>query len=159
MPITTKTGDNGYSHWQGKKVAKNSPLLQCVGSLDELQSFLGLLKVKLPDYQQVLNQIQLDLWGISGELAYQIPYSSIETSISLIERKIKQFEDNLPVLSKFITPGKNEAEAISHICRTIARRSERDLITLENNQLINKGFLIYLNRLSDFLFLLARTQN
>lgn len=159
MSITTKTGDDGYSRWQGKRVAKNSPLLQCIGSLDELQAFLGLLKAKIPNYQQILDQIQLDLWGISGELAYQTPYPSIKTSIGLIERKIKQFEDDLPVLSKFVTPGKNEAEAISHVCRTIARRSERDLITLENNQLVNKEFLIYLNRLSDFLFLLARAQN
>lgn len=156
MGIITKTGDDGQSRWQGHVVAKNSALLECVGTLDELQAYLGLLKFQAKKYQDLLHLIQTTLWSISGELAYQTNYPNIKSDITSLEDFIHRYEPTLPVLKNFLIPGASPPEALAHVCRTVARRAERTLVTLSQTQTINPDFLVYLNRLSDLLFILAR---
>ncbi len=156
MGITTKTGDDGQSRWQGQVVAKNSALLECVGTIDELQSYLGLLKFQAKKYQELLHQIQISLWSISGELAYNTNYPNIQADITSLENFIHRYEPTLPALKNFLIPGDNPTEALAHVCRTVARRAERTLVTLSQTQKTNSDFLVYLNRLSDLLFILAR---
>lgn len=156
MPITTKTGDDGYSRWQGKVVAKDSTLLACIGDLDELQAFLGLLKSKTKKHVAILNQIQTDLWGISGCLAYGSEYLDLSDSSKSLENYFSVLEAKQPPLSRFVLPGSNINNSLAHICRTIARRTERSIVTLSRTQKISSLFLIYLNRISDFLFILSR---
>lgn len=156
MTITTKTGDDGYSRWQGKVVAKNSSLLACIGDLDELQAFLGLLKSKTKKHVAMLTQIQQNLWGIAGQIAYQTPYPMLQKNLTKQNLYFSKLESEQTPLTHFVVPGTNTNNALAHVCRTITRRAERSLVTLLHTQKIPPLFLIYLNRLSDHLFILSR---
>lgn len=156
MSIVTKTGDDGQSRFLGKVVSKDSALLGCVGTIDELQAFLGLLKLQTSPHTLILNQIQTSLWSISGELVYQTPYLNIDNDLKELENYISKNEKLLPKLTRFIIPGINQSEALAHVCRTIARRAERHLVALHQTNPVNPKFLKYLNRLSDLLFIIAR---
>ncbi len=164
--IYTKTGDNGTTALMGgKRVPKNSVRLHAYGTVDELNSFLGLLKTKVGDeHRATLLDIQQTLFAVGANLATDTTDTPLHESAKISAEKVHQLEknidkmtENLPKLTHFIVYGDNEASAICHICRAVARRAERAILDIENQQVIDAELKKYMNRLSDFLFVLART--
>lgn len=172
MKIYTKTGDKGQtSLLGGQRVNKNHPKLEAYGTVDELNSHIGLLlsfiKKDIQDSEKEQNfllQIQNHLFLLGSHLAclndfdlkkFKVVDFSLE-KISNLEDSIDQLEKNLKPLKNFILPGGSTSSSQAHICRTICRRAERLVATLENQDPIG---LMYLNRLSDYFFVLARHFN
>lgn len=161
--IITRTGDDGSTGLAfGDRVSKASLRIQAMGSVDELNSFIGLLLVEsLPEaIRALLLTIQHDLFDIGGELA--MPEHSIVTEEALLylEEQATLLNRELPPLKEFILPGGSPQAAWTHIARATARRAERDLVALaESGEVITENSRRYLNRLSDLLFILARELN
>ena len=164
--IYTKTGDNGTTSLVGgKRVHKTNIRLQAYGTVDELNSFLGLLKTKVaPKWQHEIHEIQNTLLAVGAYLATDTTDTPLHESAKVapekvhdLETKIDLMNEKLPKLTNFIIYGDNEASAICHICRAVARRAERDILNIEKQQVIDSEIKKYMNRLSDFLFVLART--
>ena len=166
MKIYTKTGDKGTTSLiGGKRVLKNSDKLNAYGSIDELNSFLGLLRAKTTD-ENIKNEIldiQNTLFNVGAHLALDENVEKIPEFAQINDEKIKKIEDlidffqeNLPKITNFIIYGENELSAICHICRAICRRAEREIITVNQQYNIDSNVITYVNRLSDFLFVLAR---
>ena len=164
MKIYTKSGDNGSTALvSGRRVQKSELLLEAYGTVDELNSFIGLLLNKITADEEIedLNFIQNVLFNVGSILAQDgadYPnYPTIEPRyIDRIEQMIDRCSAQLPTLTQFILPGGNEAIALCHVCRTICRRAERRVVSLEDN---NENVLLIiqlLNRLSDYFFTLAR---
>jgi cob(I)alamin adenosyltransferase len=170
MKIFTKTGDAGETGLLGgQRIWKNSPRLEVCGDYDELNAVLGLVRSTqaLPEKVNcLLEQFQNDLFNAGSETA-TVPPATPQCSvlgqghIDRIEAAIDQFEAGLPPLSNFILPGGCPAAAMLHVARTICRRAERKLVALYRHEsaAINKSQLVYLNRLGDLLFVLARAMN
>jgi cob(I)alamin adenosyltransferase len=154
MKITTKTGDKGETGlFSGKRVSKGDLIIEVLGSLDELQSFLGFSKVACDEkHRAIIDKIQDDLYKIMAIISGNLDIN-IEKDFKQLEGLIEQYEISSGELNKFIKPGENEASARIHVARTICRRAEREFVRLKENQ--NKFILLYLNRLSDFLFLMS----
>ena len=171
MKIYTKTGDKGTTSLiGGKRVLKNSDKLNAYGTIDELNSFLGLLRAKTdePKIKDTILDIQNTLFAVGAHLALdenveKIPdFAQIhDEKIEKIENLIDFFQENLPKITNFIIYGENEISAICHVCRAVCRRAEREIITVNQQYTIDTNVITYINRLSDFLFVLARvyTQN
>ena len=166
MKIYTKTGDKGTTSLiGGKRVLKNSDKLNAYGSIDELNSFLGLLRAKTTD-ENIKNEIldiQNTLFNVGAHLALDENIEKIPEFAQINDEKIKKIEDlidffqeNLPKITNFIIYGENELSAICHVCRAICRRAERKIITVNQQYNIDSNVITYVNRLSDFLFVLAR---
>ena len=166
MKIYTKTGDKGTTSLiGGKRVLKNSDKLNAYGSIDELNSFLGLLRAKTTD-ENIKNEIldiQNTLFNVGAHLALDENVEKIPEFAQINDEKIKKIEDlidffqeNLPKITNFIIYGENELSAICHVCRAICRRAEREIITVNQRYNIDSNVITYVNRLSDFLFVLAR---
>ena len=166
MKIYTKTGDKGTTSLiGGKRVLKNSDKLNAYGTIDELNSFLGLLRAKTTD-ENIKNEIldiQNTLFNVGAHLALDENVEKIPEFAQINDEKIKKIEDlidffqeNLPKITNFIIYGENELSAICHICRAICRRAEREIITVNQQYNIDSNVITYVNRLSDFLFVLAR---
>ncbi len=157
MTIMTKTGDEGKTTCGNKRVYKDDLLVEAVGSIDELQSNLGMIKIvcKTVDLNNQIENIQRDLLMISGELACGFKFENLDKRIIEIENSIKKMEEELPELKEFIIPGVNLIEAQIQIARTVCRRAERVVVSLKKSKKINNELLKYLNRLSDYLFLEA----
>lgn len=166
MKIYTKTGDKGTTSLiGGKRVLKNSNKLNAYGSIDELNSFLGLLRAKTTD-ENIKNEIldiQNTLFNVGAHLALDENVEKIPEFAQINDEKIKKIEDlidffqeNLPKITNFIIYGENELSAICHVCRAICRRAEREIITVNQQYNIDSNIITYVNRLSDFLFVLAR---
>lgn len=143
MTITTKTGDDGKSRWLGKVVDKDSPLLEAVGALDELQAVVNDEK------------IAEDLYQIMGEIAYGAEKLDFGGRILAMEKEIEKLESELPRVNKFLIFKKEEAKNLNWQ-RAVCRRAERRLVSLSKSQQIDPNILIYINRLSDVIYLLAR---
>lgn len=164
MPIYTRTGDKGKtSLFNGKKVSKDSLVMQAIGSVDELNASLGLSAAKLKNkkLKSEIEKIQLDLFVIGANLANPKSFLKIDSG-----KRVKEFEDlidemtkKLPRLMNFILPGGAEAGASLHLARTITRRTERNIVSLSKKQKLDPSILIYINRLSDLLFTMARFVN
>ena len=157
--IYTRTGDGGTTGLgNGDRVDKDSIRVSAYGTTDELNSHIGyLLALGVPDdINRVLTTIQHHLFDIGGELC--VPdYTVIETgSVEWIESELDALNNDLPYLKEFILPGGNRAAAACHIARTVCRRAEREVVTLARSESINPVSLKYLNRLSDYLFVVAR---
>ncbi len=160
MKIYTKTGDKGTtSLLGGTRVQKSDPRIEAYGTVDELNSSLGMLIVLFPKEEEFLLNCQHKLFNIGSLLAcecdvsFQLPTVTDEDILAL-EHKIDAYNNHLPLLKNFILPGGSKASAQAQICRTICRRAERRIIELEGD---NYEILVkYLNRFSDFLFVLAR---
>lgn len=155
--VTTRKGDKGMSSLAtGKSVAKSSLSIKALGGLDELNSCVGLAICYLADEKvlSVLAEIQQTLFDLGAMIALEGQFD--EPSLDSIELQIKLENDKLPPLKEFVIPGGNPGSAHLHHCRTVCRRVEIDLWALieENGALTNVG--IYLNRLSDYLFIIAR---
>ncbi len=158
--IVTRTGDAGTTGLgDGSRVAKDDLRIEAIGTVDELNSAIGLLRAApaLPaDVSRVLLRIQHDLFDLGGELS--IPGAKMvgESHIDALEADVESFNATLPPLKEFILPGGGEATARCHLARTIARRAERRCWSLTGTAEGGSPGLIYLNRLSDLLFVLAR---
>lgn len=168
MKVYTKTGDKGTtSLLGGQKVSKDNIRLEAYGTIDELNSFIGMLiNFKIDDYEKnLVSFIQNRLFDIGSELSavkenaeYPIPeLRKIQKSdITLLEQSIDMFSANLPELKQFIIPAGSEYISYCNICRTICRRAERRIISIEDKQEKYKNVIIFINRLSDLLFVMGR---
>ena len=157
--IYTRTGDDGSTGLgDGSRVAKDSLRVAAYGTVDELNSALGVvLACDVPDaVRDSLIRIQHELFNLGGELC--IPGMALvhDGDIDQLERELDGFNDDLPVLKEFILPGGGMAAAQCHVARTIARRTEREVITLARAETVRAEAIRYLNRLSDLLFVIAR---
>lgn len=157
--IYTRTGDDGTTGLgDGTRVAKDAARVAAYGTVDELNSALGvLLAQSLPDdARTVLTEVQHELFDLGGELC--IPGSALvhEDDVTRLERRLDAWNENLPPLKDFILPGGGMAAASCHLARTIARRAEREVVTLSHQHAVRPEAIRYLNRLSDLLFVLAR---
>ena len=157
--IYTRTGDDGTTGLgDGKRVAKDSARVSAYGTVDELNSALGVVLAQpLPDaLRDALTEVQHELFDLGGELC--IPGSEMiqEADIVRLERRLDGFNEDLPPLKDFILPGGGAAAAHCHLARTICRRAERELVTLSHHDAVRGEAIRYLNRLSDLLFVLAR---
>ena len=159
--VTTKTGDMGEtSMGDGKRVSKDHPAMVFQGDLDELNSHIGLaLAVEgINDWSEPLLSIQQDIFNIGGEASMPNTDVSLlkKDRISFLESAIETMNSELPPLKEFILPGGNQFCAHLHVVRAACRRAERSCVTLLNNGEDVKLWLQYLNRLSDYIFVLAR---
>jgi len=168
MKIYTKNGDRGKTSLiGGRKVSKHDLQVEAYGSIDELNSFMGLLKdySKNDEINQVLFKVQLKLFTIGSILAQEntSPNSTILEKLNIsakdtdfIELQIDKLEKKLPKLSKFIIPGGHKLVSYCHVSRSICRRAERKITKLSDSVKLDSNILPYINRLSDFLFVLSR---
>jgi cob(I)alamin adenosyltransferase len=160
--IVTRTGDDGTTGLaDGTRVAKTDPCIVAIGEVDELNSLIGLLLAQtLPeDTVNTLRMIQHHLFDIGGELALPGPPVLTDRHVLVIETCCDLLNADLPALREFILPGGNAAAAVCHLARAVARRAERALVALDESRPVNPATRVYLNRLSDLLFVLARTIN
>lgn len=167
MKIYTGKGDKGETGlYGGKRVPKNSLRIEAYGIVDELNSFVGLTvtEVDSNDVKALLLKIQNQLFTVGADLA--TPEDKKHASdgtpadfYSIIEKEIDKYDTKLEELKNFILPGGSKSSAHLHICRTVARRAERAVVSLKNNFEVSDNILIYLNRLSDLFFVLARYEN
>jgi cob(I)alamin adenosyltransferase len=157
--IYTRTGDDGTTGLgDGSRVEKDSIRVEAYGTVDELNSTVGMILAnKLPEQvRECLNDVQHDLFDLGGE--FSVPgYTALkETFISRIETILDDFNSDLPYLKEFILPAGGKATSACHLARTVCRRAERRAITLSKAEAINPFAIKYLNRLSDLLFVIAR---
>lgn len=167
IKIYTKTGDKGQtSLLGGKRVSKADLRIEAYGTVDELNTHVGLLRdfIEEDEVKRILSEIQDRLFTIGSELAAdpdkdkKAPVPDLfETDIELLEKEIDRMESGLPALRHFILPGGSPAISFAHLARVVCRRAERNCIRL-NNEEDNVSDLIikYLNRLSDYFFMVAR---
>lgn len=158
--IITRTGDTGTTGLgDGSRVPKDSPRIEAIGTVDELNTAIGLLRATpaLPDaISACLLRVQHDLFDLGGELAVPGYTAVAEAHVAALEAEVETFNGSLPPLKEFVLPGGGEAAARCHVARAIARRAERRCWTLAQSETVSSMALIYLNRLSDLLFVLAR---
>lgn len=170
MKIYTKTGDKGETGlFGGDRVPKNSIRIEAYGTIDELNSFIGLAvhEVRNNDVKGLLEGIQNELFTVGSDLAAPDNEKTLKLDIQRVqphlyvrlENEIDRFEERVEELRNFILPGGTKGAAVLHICRTICRRAERLVAALKSTENINENILIYLNRLSDLLFVLSRFEN
>lgn len=161
--IVTRTGDDGSTGLaDGRRVAKHEPRIEALGTVDELNSFIGLLLAEKleSDLHNLLTAIQNDLFDLGGELALPEQRPAVgDSHLDGLELAIAKLNISLPALAEFILPGGTRTAALAHVCRTVCRRAERRLTALAAVELLSSGPQRYLNRLSDLFFVLARTLN
>jgi len=168
MKIYTKTGDDGNtSLFGGERVHKNNLRITAYGTIDELNAIIGIvisndindeIKIELLEIQNTLFVVGAELASpekVKNDLIKKISISEVEK----LEKLIDRFDEKLPALKNFILPGGSKGSASLHFARTICRRAERKLVELDLKENINSNLLIYLNRLSDLLFVFARYEN
>lgn len=166
LKIYTKTGDKGKtSLLGGEKIAKSDTQIEAYGNVDELNAFVGLLQNQSGITSSKENQliwIQENLFSIGSLLACSTDFKGIRlpeisiTHIRKLETWIDKYEENLPELNSFILPGGHPTVSTCHICRTVCRRAERSIIKLSIHKEIDENITSFINRLSDYFFILAR---
>jgi cob(I)alamin adenosyltransferase len=166
--IYTKTGDRGETALgDGTRVPKDHPRVAAYGSVDELNAVLGLLLALGPPEADLLRTIQNDLFDIGADLC--LPQATDEAAgarlrvrpdqAERLEQAIDRLNACLSPLTSFVLPGGNPAAAWAHLARTVCRRAEREVVTLAREENVNPAVVVYLNRLSDLLFVLSRVFN
>ncbi|TSC90036.1 MAG: ATP:cob(I)alamin adenosyltransferase [Microgenomates group bacterium Gr01-1014_5] len=176
MAVYTKKGDRGTTHLYGEKVArsKSDQRIIALGSIDELNSHLGFVssllasgrgskQARFVGIRAEITQIQSDLFEIAACLA-TLPGNKLPFEIGLdrvrrLEKIIDGLEGSLPALANFIFPGGSRSGAALHVARSVTRRAEREVVKLAEKEKVEPNILIYINRLSDTLFMLAREVN
>lgn len=157
--IYTRTGDNGDTGMaDGTRVAKDDIKVSAIGDVDELNSHLGLLIAESSntELKNKLGQIQHILFDLGAELTLPDYQAIASTHVVFLENYLDQINENLKPLDEFILPGGSRSAAIAHISRSVCRRVERCLVTLNRQHAINKESMAFINRLSDLLFVVAR---
>lgn len=169
--LYTKGGDKGMTSLvSGNRVSKASPRLESYGTADELNSHIGLLRATMPkevEQDHILSLIQNRLFSAGAYLAtdntvkmeFEIPCGVSLEDVALLESEIDKLDASLPKLNSFILPAGGMATSISHICRTITRRTERNiyrLLEVDETAEVNEEIRLFFNRLSDYFFVLAR---
>jgi cob(I)alamin adenosyltransferase len=168
--IYTKSGDEGQtSLGDGDRVSKDHPRVTAYGEVDELNAVLGLLVTYCPESpeQKLLAIVQNDLFDVGADLCVRpMPNESSGQALRItpgqcerLEQAIDRLNEPLQPLRSFILPGGTPAAAWLHLARTVCRRAERAVVTLMRTEPVNEHAMIYLNRLSDFLFVLGRVAN
>lgn len=160
--IATRTGDQGTTGLgDNQRVSKNNLRVHAMGDVDELNSNIGLLLCEAlpPDVRELLVEIQHQLFNLGGELS--IPgYELLKgEAVLALDQALAKYNEQLPRLQEFILPAGSRAAALAHVCRTVARRAERALVALGQEEAIKEAPRQYLNRLSDLMFVLARVLN
>jgi len=166
IKIYTKTGDDGTTGLiGGSRVKKYDSRLEAYGTVDELNASIGVLRsVELPkSVIEILNQIQNKLFNIGSLLAsddkgaaFTANLAITEENIKVLEDAIDEYQNQLPELTHFILPGGNFASAQCHVARTVCRRAERRILEFADHSKVKPEIIIYVNRLSDFFFVLSR---
>jgi cob(I)alamin adenosyltransferase len=158
--LYTKTGDDGTTGLgDGSRTTKDSARIEAVGTIDELNSWIGLLLAELPADEQLiapLTDIQHRLFDLGGELAvpgFQLIQAEM---VSDLEALCDQLNEELPPLKEFILPGGSKSAGLCHMARAVARRAERIIVTLSKEETVGDDLKRYINRLSDVLFVMAR---
>jgi cob(I)alamin adenosyltransferase len=172
MKIYTKKGDTGEtSLLGGERVPKDDPRVAAYGDVDETNACLGLVRLTAPKgfADELLGDIQRDLFAIGGALAAPAPeklkgaqkgkVAVAPGRIAALEAAIDEADTHLPALKSFVLPGGTAKAAVLHHARTVCRRAERSVVTLARTGAVPGDVLVYLNRLSDLLFTLARLAN
>ena len=169
--IYTRTGDAGETGLgDGSRVPKDAPRIAALGDVDELNSCIGVLMSELPAdtstadqsidmLRDALTSIQHDLFDLGGELSIPGHTSMTEAQPKRLEALVDKFNADLPPLKEFILPGGTRAAAMAHLARTVCRRAERTVIALAKEQPVSDLSRVYLNRLSDLLFVMGRVLN
>jgi cob(I)alamin adenosyltransferase len=166
MKIYTKTGDKGTTGLiGGTRVKKNDHRLNAYGTIDELNSFIGVIRSfqSNESVDNVLERIQNKLFVIGAHLATDASVSQVkkqfpvsESDILILEKEMDMMNLELPELRNFILPGGCQAASFCHVARTVCRRAERLIVELAEKVEIESTLIIYINRLSDYLFVLSR---
>jgi cob(I)alamin adenosyltransferase len=172
MKIYTKTGDKGKTMlYGGLRVSKSADIIHALGDIDELNSYIGIIisdnKVsKLNEIKELFLFIQNDLFDLGADIASsniqgkKLTINRIDKeNIEYLEKKIDYFQTNLPELKNFILPGGDSLASKVFYCRSICRRAERSVVNSYEDNELNSNILIYLNRLSDLFFVIARYIN
>ncbi len=157
--IYTRTGDDGTTGLaSGDRIDKDSPRIDAIGAVDELNCTLGLLRAGLADdtLDTALQLLQHRLFDLGAELAMPGITLLEPAHTDAIETRLDAFNATLPPLQEFVLPGGNEAAARCHLARAVCRRAERALLRLARTEHVNPDSLRYLNRVSDLLFVIAR---
>jgi cob(I)alamin adenosyltransferase len=168
MKIYTRTGDKGdTSLFGGQRVPKDALRIEAYGTVDELNSVIGIVRADNvdPEIDQMLAEVQIQIFALGADLA--TPRSIKKKSVKrfeprdahALEKMIDSLDGSLRPIKSFILPGGSPIAARIHFARTVCRRAERIVVRLTRNEDIGEGIQIYLNRLSDFLFVLARYTN
>jgi cob(I)alamin adenosyltransferase len=160
--ISTRTGDAGTTGLgNNQRVSKNSLRVHAMGEVDELNSHIGVLLCEdMPsDVRDVLVEVQHQLFNLGGELS--IPGFELlkAEAVAALDEALTRYNAQLPQLKEFILPAGSRGASLAHVCRTVARRAERATVALGNEESLNETPKQYLNRLSDLMFVLARTLN
>lgn len=165
MKIYTRTGDKGYTTLiGGRKIIKNHIRIEAYGTVDELIAHIGLLHdlVGKKEMQDLLTYIEDRLMACAANLAsdQELPEKNLpevsDGDVTLLENAIDRMEEALPILDGFVLPGGHPSSSHCHIARTVCRRAERNIIALMQENHVPDILVRYINRLSDFLFVLAR---
>lgn len=160
--IYTKTGDKGETGLgDGSRVSKDHPRVEAYGAVDELNSILGiLLSYPLPEaIQQCLTEVQHDLFDLGGELCIPGHRLVVDRQVEKLEQVLDNLNAELKPLKEFILPGGTQTSAFCHLARAVCRRAERRAVSLAREEDVSPVSIRYLNRLSDLLFVMARSVN
>ena len=160
--IVTRTGDDGSTGLaDGTRLPKSDPRIEAIGQVDELNSQVGALMAEplRQDIRSLLADIQHDLFNVGAELAWPDQTQITQEHVLALDQALERLNNQLPPLTEFVLPGGTRAAALAHVCRTVCRRAERNLIRLGEADLISTKLVQYLNRLSDLLFVLSRQIN
>lgn len=163
-PIYTGTGDKGKtSLFDGKRVLKSDKKVETYGTIDELNSAIGAASafIKIKSINKELEEIQNDLLEIGSSLAVSqtLPVDQLSSRPKELEELIDKLTKQLPPLNQFILPGGGKGGSLLHVARTIARRAERRVVGLNKTEEVDEIIIVYLNRLSDLFFTMARFVN
>jgi cob(I)alamin adenosyltransferase len=166
MKAYSGTGDKGEtSLYGGTRVEKADPRVEAYGAVDELNSQIGVARaqVKQKRFNQILKEIQRDLWILAGDLASELVSANVprisKEQLDRLETVTDELNSELPQLRRFVLPGGSVAGAELHVARAVCRRAERRVVALSKIESINPQVLPYINRLSSLLFVLARIVN
>ncbi len=166
MKIYTKTGDDATSGlFGGTRVDKHHLRLVCYGELDELNAFIGQLVDAAPGkaHMDTLYRVQRQIFSVSALLATEKDKRSLlhidldlNEEVAFLEQEVDRMNEALPQITNFVLPGGHPLVSHSHVCRTVSRRAERSISLLHQREGVDKGILPWINRLSDFFFVLGR---
>jgi cob(I)alamin adenosyltransferase len=160
--ITTRTGDGGETGLgDGSRVRKDSLRVAALGEIDELNSALGVLLAEaIPEkIRSSLESVQHDLFDLGGDVSIPGRATMTAGQVENLEKQLEELNAGLPRLKEFILPGGTRAASLAHLARTVCRRAERALVALSSSGKVADAGRIYLNRLSDLLFVLGRVLN